>query len=80
MSTAETQNLSPNERVIRFPELKERIGFSRSHIHNLISQGKFPKQIKIGDRASGWLNSQISEWLEQRIADSQSQAKTEPAA
>jgi prophage regulatory protein len=67
-----SQNPTPNDRVLRWPELKERIGLSRSHVHSLISRGTFPKQIKLGDRASGWLDSEISDWLEQRITESKS--------
>lgn len=45
------------DRVLRFPEVKTRVGLCRSHIHNLVSQGKFPAPIKLGARASGWLES-----------------------
>jgi prophage regulatory protein len=72
------RSLSPKERVIRWPELKDRIGFSRSHIHNLVAKGEFPPPIKLGDRASGWLESQVTAWLDQRIA--QSQINSESAA
>jgi prophage regulatory protein len=71
-------NLNANERILRWPELKDRIGFSRSHIHNLVAKGEFPPPVKIGARASGWLESQVNTWLEQRIA--QSQTDTESAA
>ncbi len=67
-----TQKISANERVIRFPELRERIGLSRSHIHSLVAKNRFPAPIKLGDRASGFLESQVNAWLEQRIAESQS--------
>jgi prophage regulatory protein len=72
------QNLTSNERILRWPELKQRIGFSRSHIHNLVAKGDFPPPIKLGNRASGWLESQVNAWLQQRIA--QSQTETETAA
>jgi prophage regulatory protein len=65
------ENLSHNEKVLRFPELKEKIGLSRSHVHALISRKKFPAPIKLGDRASGWLESDINEWLQKRIIESQ---------
>jgi prophage regulatory protein len=66
-----SRNLTSNERVLRWPELKDRIGFSRSHVHSLVAKGEFPPPIKLGDRASGWLESQVNAWLEQRIAQSQ---------
>lgn len=56
-----------SERILRWPEVKHRIGYSRSHTHNLIAEGKFPAPIKLGGRASGWVESEISEWIESRI-------------
>ncbi|MCX2979751.1 AlpA family transcriptional regulator [Halieaceae bacterium IMCC14734] len=56
--------------VLRWPEVAKIVPISRSHAHALAAQGKFPKPIKLGPRASGWLESEINEWLAQRIADS----------
>jgi len=56
-----------SNRIIRWPELHKRIGLSRSQIHNLVAKGLFPAQIKLSDRASGWLESQVNDWLEQKI-------------
>jgi prophage regulatory protein len=65
--------IPPNDRVLRWPEVHKRIGLCRSHIHNLVSQGKFPPPIKLGARASGWLESQINSWIENQISNSRSQ-------
>jgi len=46
------------------------VGLCRSHVHKLVSQGLFPRQIKLGLRSSGWVESEIDTWLEQRIAES----------
>lgn len=56
--------------VLRWPEVAKIIPISRSHAHALAAQGKFPKPIKLGPRASGWLESEIFGWLAQRVADS----------
>ena len=58
------------EKILRLPQIKASTGLSGSQIYNLISQDKFPKQIKLGDRASGWIESEIQEWIQSRIADS----------
>ncbi len=58
------------KRVLRLPEVIERTGISRSLIYILIKEGKFPKQIHISKRTSGWIESEINEWLEDRIAES----------
>jgi prophage regulatory protein len=56
--------------VLRWPEVAKIIPLSRSHAHALAAQGKFPKPIKLGPRASGWLESEINSWLADRIAQS----------
>ncbi len=59
-----------SDRILRWPEVQHRVGYCRSHIHNLISVDKFPAPIKLGARASGWLESEITEWIESRITES----------
>tara|TARA_R110001599_G_scaffold353459_3_gene592822 strand:+ start:10670 stop:10894 length:225 start_codon:yes stop_codon:yes gene_type:complete len=59
-----------NDVILRWPEVYARIGYSRSHAHALAAQGKFPKPIKLGPRASGWLESEVNAWLAERVAQS----------
>ncbi|HCT9380542.1 TPA: AlpA family transcriptional regulator [Enterobacter hormaechei] len=39
--------------------------------YKLISEGRFPKPIKLG-RSSRWLKSEVETWMQQRIVDSRS--------
>jgi prophage regulatory protein len=54
--------------ILRLPAIKARTGLSRSTIYLHISRGLFPKPIKLGDRAVGWLEQDIDTWLERQIA------------
>ena len=54
-------------RILRLPAVRRRTGLSRSSIYLRISQGRFPKPISLGKRAVGWVESEVSEWLNQRI-------------
>lgn len=54
-------------RILRLPLVRERTGLSRSSIYLRISQGRFPKPVSLGERAVGWLESEITEWLNRRI-------------
>ena len=55
----------------RLPVVEERVGISKSRIYLLMSKGLFPKNISVGNgRAVAWLESDIDEWIEQRIAAS----------
>lgn len=55
-------------RILRLPEVMQRTGLSRSTIYAYMKYGNFPKPIPIGDRAVGWLESAIDEWIEQRAS------------
>lgn len=54
-------------RVIRMPEVKQRIGLSRSKIYTLIASNDFPKKIHLGLRAIGFLSNEIDMWIEGRV-------------
>jgi prophage regulatory protein len=54
-------------RIMRLKEVIEKTGLSRSTIYNWISQGKFPKQIDLGARSVGWVDTEVDEWLSLRI-------------
>ncbi len=60
-----------SHKVLRLPSVKEQTGLSRSTIYLRIKKGDFPKPISLGDRAVGWLEKDIDDWLEQKIKDSQ---------
>lgn len=51
------------DRIIRLPEVIERVGIARTTIYLKIQEGTFPKQIKLG-RNSGWLESEIDDWIQ----------------
>jgi prophage regulatory protein len=54
-------------RIIRLPEVMNRVGLKRAAIYLYVSQGNFPKQISLGVRAVGWLEHEIDAWVAARI-------------
>ena len=56
-------------RLIRRHEVEKRTGKSRAGIYESMDAGTFPRPVKIGPRAVAWVESEINEWLRQRIAD-----------
>lgn len=42
-------------------------GLSRSYVYELSKQGKFPKSVKLTEKSVGWVESEVNEWIEQRI-------------
>ncbi|MDP1871201.1 MAG: AlpA family transcriptional regulator [Gallionella sp.] len=56
--------------IVRLPVVMARTGLSRSTIYVRINEGTFPKSIKLGARAVGWLESEIDNWLSEKIEQS----------
>lgn len=61
-------------RTIRLPEVERVTGLGRSSIYRLEALGRFPRHIKISDRASAWLASEVERWIEARVAASRKAA------
>jgi Predicted transcriptional regulator len=53
---------------MRCDEVEQKAGFKRSHIYNLIKQGKFPKAKRLGVRAVGWDSLEIKHWIAKRLS------------
>jgi prophage regulatory protein len=56
-----------HQTIIRLPQVKQRTGLSRSTIYSLIKGGQLKPPISLGARAVGWLESDVSEFIEERI-------------
>ena len=56
--------------ILRLPKVKERTGLSRSTIYLKIARKEFPPGISLGARARGWVESEISDWVEQQTNQS----------
>ncbi|HDL53955.1 MAG TPA: AlpA family transcriptional regulator [Proteobacteria bacterium] len=54
------------ERFLRFPEVIEITGLSRPQIYRMISDGRFPRQIKLATRAVAWKEGDIKRWIQTR--------------
>ena len=64
-----TSNPDQPKRLIRKPEVRQKTGLCNAHLYALIAEGNFPPQIKLvkGGRASAWLESEVDEWIDQRV-------------
>lgn len=52
--------------ILRLNSVIEITGLSRSSIYNYIKAGTFPRPLKLGLRAVGWLASEVFEWIATR--------------
>lgn len=55
--------------LIKLPEVMRRTGCSKPWIYRLIQQKRFPAAVKIGARSVAFVESEVDEWVEQRIAE-----------
>jgi len=73
------ENISPQKRFIRLPEVKRRTGYGRTSIYRKMKDGSFPKSIKLGGppiapsafdcRAVAWIEDEVDQWIESRIEE-----------
>jgi prophage regulatory protein len=67
--------MTDNLRLLRRPEVESKTGMCRSTIYEQVARGEFPAPIKLGRRASAWLEADIERWIADRIAASRGGAK-----
>lgn len=57
-------------RLIRLPEVLNRVGLSRSTVYNRVSTGSFPAPIKLGEKSVAWLEADVDAWIHDRVVKS----------
>lgn len=55
--------MQAQSRAIRMAEVCRRVSLSRSQVYRLEAAGLFPRHLKIGRRASAWLEEEVAAWL-----------------
>ena len=54
-------------RLMRLKEVIRNTGLGRSTVYKYISEGRFPKPVSLGDRAVGWVDGEVDDWIMARI-------------
>ncbi|RAS21508.1 helix-turn-helix transcriptional regulator [Paraburkholderia bryophila] len=60
-------------RIIRIATVLERTGLKKTCIYRLIKNGQFPSSIKLSHKCAGWVESEVNDWLNNRIASTRTQ-------
>jgi prophage regulatory protein len=60
--------------ILRRDVVEARTGLSRSSIYARVAAGAFPRQVFLGGKAVGWIESEVQAWIDQRIAERDSAA------
>ena len=67
-----------SHKILRLPAVISKTGIARSTIYAKIAEREFPKPIRLGSRSVGWLETEIDQWLSQRIASSRADLVIRP--
>ncbi len=54
-------------KLIRLKQVMECTGLARSTVYKFIAEGDFPKPVKLGVRVAAWVESEIRQWILDRI-------------
>lgn len=66
--------------LIRLTDVMARTALSRSGIYDLMAQKRFPNPVKIGGgRINAWPESEIDDWIAERISERVSWKSNSPA-
>ena len=71
---------NPLTRFLRLPEVQDRTGLSRSTIYVRLGQGRFPRPVSLGERAVGWIEAEVEEWIRERIEESRGEGASGTSA
>ncbi|ENM3867008.1 AlpA family transcriptional regulator [Vibrio cholerae] len=56
-------------RFLKLKEVMEKTALSRSAIYRKMSDGEFPQSVSLGDRAVAWVESEVQDWVIDRVAE-----------
>lgn len=72
-NSAPTANSTPQERLLRRPDVETLTGLSRSAIYRKMLDGTFPRPIQLTLRSVRWPESQVQAWIQEQIAKASGQ-------
>lgn len=66
------------QRILRRRDVENLTGLSRSTLYAMMADGNFPSPIKLGKRAVGWQDTDLTEWIASRPKKSNLVSQPEP--
>lgn len=68
--TSNKQEAQHNVQMMRMAHIVQCTRLSRSLIYKMIANGTFPKGQKLGERAVGWREDVVNDWIASRADNS----------
>ena len=57
-----------SKRVLRIEDACIKVGMPRSSFYRAVARGELPQPIKLGAKASGWLEHELDAFIDARMA------------
>lgn len=67
-------------KIMRLRQVEETTGLKKTAIYARITEGRFPQPVNLDGKAVGWVESEIQDWLAERVAARPSKVSETPAA
>jgi len=59
--------MSEAYQLIRLAVVLEMTGLSKTSLYEAVNSGSFPKNVKISERSSAWVKSEVLGWIKEKI-------------
>jgi prophage regulatory protein len=66
--------MTEKPKFLRLAQVIELTGYKRTSIYTKAKEGTFPKPIKLSPRQNVWLESSITDWINNQVAQSMEKA------
>lgn len=75
--SAQANTTTNQETILRVKDVTQRTGLARATLYQKVREGTFPAPIRLSDdgRSVGWLGSEVSRWIDERIHASRTATK-----
>lgn len=60
----------PSLQILRLEQVCRMTGLSKSLVYQMEAEQRFPKRIRLTERAVGWIEGEVQGWLAERVAGS----------
>ncbi|MEN3160333.1 AlpA family transcriptional regulator [Alkalimonas sp. NCh-2] len=54
-------------KLMKLKAVMDCTGLARSTIYKFIAEDRFPKPVKLGARMVAWVESEIQEWIQEKV-------------
>ena len=66
-----TTDKKPPLRFLRLSEVAARVGLNKRTLQRMVKDESFPKPVRLHERSIGFVEAEVEEWMESRMADRQ---------